>query len=88
VLNDRLHPLAVIDVQPPPDIIQGEEEYEVEAVLDHRGGKQRCQYLVKWHGYPNSDATWEPKVHYAMPLMLLVTTRGRWKGKSLGMRLS
>jgi hypothetical protein len=61
ILSGQLHPPAIIDIQPSPDIIQGEEEYEVEAVLDHWGGKQRCQYLVKWCGYPNSDATWEPK---------------------------
>jgi hypothetical protein len=40
-------------------IIQGEEEYEVEAILDHRGGKHRRQYLIKWKGYPSSDVTWE-----------------------------
>jgi hypothetical protein len=57
VLNDRLHPLAIINVQPPPDIIHGEEEYEVKAVLDHQGGKRHRQYLVKWCGYPNSDTT-------------------------------
>jgi hypothetical protein len=46
ILNDQLHPPAVINVWPPPDIIQGEEEYEVEVVLDHQGGKRHCQYLV------------------------------------------
>jgi hypothetical protein len=61
VLSDQLHPPAIIDIWPLPDIIQGEEEYEVEAVLDHWGGKWRHQYLVKWHGYPNSDTIWEPK---------------------------
>jgi hypothetical protein len=61
VLNNRLHPPVIIYVQPPPDIIQGENEYEVEVVLDHWGGKWHHQYLVKWHDYPSSDATWEPK---------------------------
>jgi hypothetical protein len=61
VLSDQLHPLADIDVQPPPDIIQGEEEDKVEAVLNHQGGKRHPQYLVKWHSYPSPDATWEPK---------------------------
>jgi hypothetical protein len=61
MLDGQLHPPAIIDVWPLPDIIQGEEEYEVEAILDHQGGKRRCQYLVKWCSYPNSDATWEPK---------------------------
>jgi hypothetical protein len=61
MLSNGLHPLAIIDVQPPPDIIQGEEDYEVEAILDHWGGKWHHQYLVKWHGYSRLDATWEPK---------------------------
>jgi hypothetical protein len=56
-----LHPVAMVEDRPPPDIIQGEEEYEVEAILDHRGGKHIRQYLIKWKGYPSSDATWEPR---------------------------
>jgi hypothetical protein len=57
-----LHPVAAVEDSPPPDIIQGEEEYEVEVILDHRGGKRRRQYLVKWKGYLLSDATWEPRL--------------------------
>ena len=33
-------------VNPPPDIIGGEEEYEVDAILAHRGSRNRRQYLV------------------------------------------
>jgi len=49
--------------RPPPDLIEGAEEYEVEAVLNHRhyGRQCRLQYLIKWKGYPSSDNTWEPK---------------------------
>src|SRR5712672_1903346 len=49
-------------VRPPPDLIDGEEEYEVEAVLNHRmfGRRRQVQYLIKWKGYPHSDNTWEP----------------------------
>ena len=47
-------------LEPPPDLIDGEEEYEVEAILDSqkwgRGRKQ--QYLVKWKGYSNADNQW------------------------------
>jgi hypothetical protein len=60
-INSDLHPVAMVEDRPPPDIIQGEEEYEVEAILDHRGGKRRRQYLIKWKGYPSSDITWELK---------------------------
>ena len=47
-------------MQPPPDLINGEEEYEVEEILDSRkhGQGRKVQYLVKWKGYPSSDNQW------------------------------
>ena len=45
--------------QPPPDIIEGEEEYEIEAILAHRGKGARQQFLVKWLGYPDSENEWK-----------------------------
>jgi len=43
--------------QPPPDLIQGEEEYEVKAILNHChiGYGKPFQYLIKWKGYPTSE---------------------------------
>ena len=49
--------------QPPPDIIEGEEEHEVEAILNHRRNRRRTEYFVKWKGYSDSDRTWEPEGH-------------------------
>jgi len=48
--------------RPPPDLIEDEEEYEVEAIVNHRyyGHRHQLQYLIKWKGYPSSDNTWEP----------------------------
>jgi hypothetical protein len=38
-----------------------EELYEVEAMLNHKNHRGERLYLVKWRGYPESDATWEPE---------------------------
>src|SRR6266436_3343740 len=48
--------------RPPPDLIEGEEEYEVEWIVAHRmfERSKSLQYLVKWRGYPKSDNSWEP----------------------------
>ena len=47
----------------PLDLIDNEEEYKVEAVLDSRKfSRRRClQYLIKWKGYPDSDNQWVDK---------------------------
>ena len=47
-------------LEPPPDLIDREEEYEVEAILDSRKWGRRCkqQYLVKWKGYSEADNQW------------------------------
>jgi hypothetical protein len=46
--------------RPPPDLVDGVEEYEVEKVLDSRRYGRRCklQYLIAWKGYPDSDNQW------------------------------
>jgi hypothetical protein len=46
--------------RPPPDLVEGEEEYEVETVLASQrfGRGKKLQYLVKWKGYPDSDNQW------------------------------
>ncbi len=46
--------------QPLPDLINGEEEYEVERIINSRrfGCRQQVQYLVHWKGYPESDDQW------------------------------
>jgi hypothetical protein len=43
--------------RPTPELIDGEEEYSVEKILDswHFGRRQCLQYLVKWEGYPDAD---------------------------------
>jgi hypothetical protein len=61
-IDETLHPDPVNDsLRPPPDIIDDQEEYEVEQVLDHRRKGAKREYLIKWRGYPESESTWESK---------------------------
>ena len=46
-------------------LVDGNLEYEVEAILRHRGKGARRQYLVSWKDYDLSEATWEPESHLA-----------------------
>jgi hypothetical protein len=49
--------------RPTPELIDGEEEYSVEKILDsrHFGRRRRLQYLVKWEGYPDAENMWVDK---------------------------
>ena len=47
--------------EPSPELVEGEEVYEVETILNHRKRGRGYQYYVKWRGYPISDASWEPE---------------------------
>jgi hypothetical protein len=46
-----------------PQIVSGNEEYEVEEILNHRKRGRGYQYLVKWKNYPLNERTWEPQRH-------------------------
>jgi len=48
---------------PPPELIDGEEEYVVEEIRDSRMFRRRLQYLVKWEGYGTEGNTWEYAEH-------------------------
>lgn len=46
---------------PLSDLINNKEEYEVKAILLHKGtDKQQC-YLVSWKGYSSASNEWLPK---------------------------
>ena len=63
---DRLSPYSGNNINgllpPPPDpiTVNGEEEYEVEKILDSRFYRNQFQCLVHWKGYDNGHNSWEP----------------------------
>jgi hypothetical protein len=63
--------------RPIPDIFDGEEVYNVETILKHRKRGQSYQYLIKWEGYPISEALWEPETAFSDDGDLLSTYKQR-----------
>ena len=47
-------------LRPPPELVEGEEVYEVKNILKHRRRGRGYQYYMKWKGYPK-EALWEPE---------------------------
>jgi len=45
--------------QPAPVIIKGEEEWEVERILNKRQVREKDKYLVCWKGFMAESNTWE-----------------------------
>ncbi|EGO00828.1 hypothetical protein SERLA73DRAFT_71795 [Serpula lacrymans var. lacrymans S7.3] len=42
---------------------EGEEEFEVERVVDARLKRGKLEFLVLWKGYGDKDRMWEPEAH-------------------------
>ena len=47
--------------QPPPELLEEQEVYEVEMIIKHQKQGQGYQYFIKWKGYPIKEAMWEPE---------------------------
>ena len=47
-------------VPPPPIVIDNEEEYVVDKILDSRYFGKTLKYLVRWKNYPPESDSWEP----------------------------
>jgi hypothetical protein len=69
--------------RPPPDLIDGEEEYKVEKILDmkQKGRGHKMHYLIKWKGYPTSDNSWEPVENVQAKDLIKGVQRGAKKAR-------
>jgi len=67
-------------IPPPalPVVVDGEEEWEVEEILDSRRIRGRLQYLVKWRGY--AEPTGEPE-EYLAEVQAVDVFHARYPGK-------
>ena len=45
----------------PPDLIAGEEEYEIDRILYHRGSPSWQSFLIWWKGYLAKEDSWVPE---------------------------
>uniref|UniRef100_A0A8C5QPC4 Polyprotein n=1 Tax=Leptobrachium leishanense TaxID=445787 RepID=A0A8C5QPC4_9ANUR len=57
-------------VPPPPVSVEGEEEFEVKAILDARVSRGVLQYLVDWVGYGPEDRSWLPATEVHAPRLV------------------
>src|SRR5215510_11225002 len=44
--------------EPPPELIEGQEEYEIEGIINHKTQDGLIWYLVKWKGYNDTQNQW------------------------------
>jgi hypothetical protein len=66
-------------LEPPPDLIDGQEEYEVEEILDQctYGWGKKKQYLIKWKGYSPTHNSWEYATDVRAPDLVARFTQQR-----------
>ncbi|KAF8748095.1 hypothetical protein RHS01_11053 [Rhizoctonia solani] len=62
-LLSKVHesPSQPLPERPPPETIEGEEEYKVEQIIDSKKQRGKWFYLIKWKGYGPEDNSWEPE---------------------------
>ena len=71
--------------RPPPELL-GEEFYEVESIIRHRRWGRGYQYLLKWKGYPITNATWESESAFSEDGNMLTAYKDRhqlWRRRNM-----
>src|SRR5712672_2442035 len=64
-------------LEPPPELIEGEEEWEVEQILGkrHFGQGKKLQYLVRWKGYSPAHDQWIDKSDITAEELVMIYER-------------
>jgi hypothetical protein len=59
-------------LEPPPDVVEGQPEWEVEAIVGRRffGRNKQQQYRIHWKGYSNAHDSWEPEANIHAPELI------------------
>src|SRR5712671_101381 len=74
-------------LEPPPEIVEGEPEWEVEQIVGMRyyGPKRIKQYRIRWKGYAPAHDTWEPieNVHAPKLVQQFLNEQGRERDISI-----
>ena len=64
------------------DIHGDDEMFDIEAILDSRGGKSKVsEYLVKWEGFEEEENSWEPESNLGSALDLVEAFKEKKKKK-------
>jgi hypothetical protein len=57
-------------IEPPPNLVKGQPEWEVWEILSSRCYQGTLQYLVAWKGYLDAHNSWEPKKNLRAPQLI------------------
>jgi hypothetical protein len=58
-------------LEPPPELIEGEPEWEVEQILGDRTYRRKKQFLIRWKGYAPAHDSWADESDINAPNLLM-----------------
>jgi hypothetical protein len=67
-------------LEPPPEMIKGEEEYEVECIVNSQcyGRDKKLQFLAHWKGYSIAHNSWEDATDVHAPKLIKEYYGQKW----------
>jgi Chromo (CHRromatin Organisation MOdifier) domain len=57
-------------LEPPPELLEGEPEWEVEEIMGQRQIRNKQQYLIRWKDYSPAHDSWEDESAIHTPLLI------------------